>query len=92
MFVLGYSNRLVFNTANGLECFRGLRDTCKIRLNLMKVGMALVLVLISLNLPDRRFICLNCGYLALFVPSYWFGCLSFTLARFRTIPTFMTID
>ena len=26
MLAPGYSNRLVFNTANGLECFRGLKD------------------------------------------------------------------
>ena len=34
-------------------------------------------------------ICLNCGDLAISVPSCWFGCLSFTLVRFSAIPTFI---
>ena len=44
-------------------------------LDLVRVGETLVIIF--LNLPNRRSICLNCGDFVFFVRLLWFGCLSF---------------
>jgi len=51
----------------------------------------MALVLIFLNLPNRRYVKTAATWRSSCLPAGWFGCFSFTLVRFSAITTFMRI-